>query len=160
PTARRRLSLNAAQRSNKPSRAVLFAHRRGGREPGVRVKHRPIEEIRKARMAARLRSEIATMWLWIAKRLEMGHWRRVPNTVRALFRRHQAREFPDPEFRESPRWMHAGSSALVIIAQKCWKLRKMWPQWNSAVGSYAGTRSPLRNLSWPRCFSLNVPKNK
>ena len=34
-----------------------------------------------------------------------------------------AREFPYHKVRESPRWIHAGFYALVIIAQKCRKLR-------------------------------------
>ena len=36
------------------------------------LKHRPKGDIKKARMAVRLRSETAMTWLWIAKRLEMG----------------------------------------------------------------------------------------
>lgn len=38
---------------------------------------------KKARMAARLRKETTMSWQWIAKRLEMGHWRTSANAVRA-----------------------------------------------------------------------------
>jgi|GEM_PF-3690798 hypothetical protein len=38
---------------------------------------------KKARMAARLRKETTMSWQWIAKRLEMGHWRTASNAVRA-----------------------------------------------------------------------------
>jgi len=48
-----------------------------------KLKHRPKEDIKKARMAARLRSETTMTWLWIAKRLEMGHWRTAADAVRA-----------------------------------------------------------------------------
>lgn len=37
---------------------------------------------KKARMAAKLRSETAMTWPWIAKRLAMGHWRTAANAVR------------------------------------------------------------------------------
>jgi REP element-mobilizing transposase RayT len=47
------------------------------------LKHRPKGDIKKTRMAARLRSETAMTWLWIARRLEMGHWRTAANAVRA-----------------------------------------------------------------------------
>jgi len=43
--------------------------------------------------------------------------------ARPSFRNAHITDFPHPEFRESSRWMHAGFSALVTIAQKCWKLR-------------------------------------
>jgi hypothetical protein len=33
-------------------------------------------------MAARLRRETTMSWGWIAKRLEMGHWRTASNAVR------------------------------------------------------------------------------
>ena len=48
-----------------------------------KLKHRPKGDIKKARMAARLRSETTMTWLWIAKRLEMGHWRTAADAVRA-----------------------------------------------------------------------------
>ena len=51
------------------------------------LKHRPKGDIKKARMAARLRTETAMTWLWIAKRLEMGHWRTAANAVRACPRK-------------------------------------------------------------------------
>jgi len=51
------------------------------------LKRRPKGDMKKARMAARLRSETAMTWLWIAKRLEMGHWRTAANAVRACPRR-------------------------------------------------------------------------
>ena len=43
-------------------------------------------EARKARMAARLRSETAMTWGWIAGRLKMGHWRTAANAVHRLGR--------------------------------------------------------------------------
>jgi hypothetical protein len=51
------------------------------------LKHRPKGDIKKARMAARLRTETAMTWLWIAKRLQMGHWRTAANAVRACPRK-------------------------------------------------------------------------
>ena len=39
------------------------------------LKRRRKGDARKARMAARLRAETTMAWSWIAKRLEMGHWR-------------------------------------------------------------------------------------
>ena len=51
------------------------------------LKHRPKEDIKKARMAARLRSETMMTWLWIAKRLEIGHWRTAANAVGAYLRK-------------------------------------------------------------------------
>jgi hypothetical protein len=51
------------------------------------LKLRPKGDIKKARMAVRLRSETAMTWLWIAKRLEMGHWRTAANAVRACPRK-------------------------------------------------------------------------
>jgi len=43
-------------------------------------------EARKARMAARLRSETAMTWGWIAGRLKMGHWRTAANAVQRFGR--------------------------------------------------------------------------
>jgi len=51
------------------------------------LKHRPKGDIKKTRMAVRLRSETAMTWLWIARRLEMGHWRTAANAVRACRRK-------------------------------------------------------------------------
>ena len=51
------------------------------------LKNRSKGDIKKARMAARLRSETAMTWLWIAKRLEMGHWRTAANAARACPRK-------------------------------------------------------------------------
>jgi hypothetical protein len=36
----------------------------------------------KAEMAARLRAETTVTWSWIAKRLEMGHWRTAVNATK------------------------------------------------------------------------------
>jgi REP element-mobilizing transposase RayT len=38
----------------------------------------------KARMAAQLREETTMNWQWIAKRLEMGHWRTASNAARII----------------------------------------------------------------------------
>ena len=46
------------------------------------LKRRGKGDARKARMAARLRAETTMTWSWIAKRLEMGHWRTASNAVR------------------------------------------------------------------------------
>jgi hypothetical protein len=51
------------------------------------LQRRPKGDIGKARMAARLRSETAMTWLWIARRMKMGHWRTAANAVRALPRK-------------------------------------------------------------------------
>ena len=53
------------------------------------LNHWPKGDIRKARMAARLRSETVMRWKWIAKRLEMGHWRTAANAVRACPRKRE-----------------------------------------------------------------------
>jgi REP element-mobilizing transposase RayT len=47
------------------------------------LKERAKGDKKKARMAARLRKETTMSWPWIAKRLEMGHWRTSANAVRA-----------------------------------------------------------------------------
>jgi hypothetical protein len=55
------------------------------REAGWReeeLKRRGKGDARKARMAARLRVETTMPWSWIAKRLEMGHWRTASHAVR------------------------------------------------------------------------------
>ena len=46
-------------------------------------------DVKKGRMAARLRAETAMTWRWIAERLAMGHWRTAANAARraALARR-------------------------------------------------------------------------
>lgn len=46
-------------------------------------KHWPKRDIRKARMAARMRSATVMNLKWMAKRLEMGHWRTAANALRA-----------------------------------------------------------------------------
>ena len=46
------------------------------------LKRRRMGDARKARMAGRLRAETTLTWPWIAKRLEMGHWRTASNAVR------------------------------------------------------------------------------
>ena len=72
-----------AQKSQRLVREML-------REAGwmeEKLKHRPKEDIKKARMAARLRSETMMTWLWIAKRLEMGRWRTAANAVGAYLRK-------------------------------------------------------------------------
>ena len=46
------------------------------------LKHRRKGDIEKARGAVRLRKETTMSWSWIAKRLEMGHWRTAANAVR------------------------------------------------------------------------------
>lgn len=51
------------------------------------LKERPKGDKKKARMAARLRKETTMSWQWIAKRLEMGHWRTSANAVRAWARK-------------------------------------------------------------------------
>ena len=40
-------------------------------------------DVKKARMAARMRKETTMSWRWIANRLQMGHWRTAANAVRA-----------------------------------------------------------------------------
>jgi putative transposase len=47
------------------------------------LKKRRKGDVKKARMAARLRAETAMTWDWIAKRLSMGHWRTAANAARA-----------------------------------------------------------------------------
>ena len=46
------------------------------------LKHRRKGDLKKARGAVRLRKEATMSWSWIAKRLEMGHWRTAANVVR------------------------------------------------------------------------------
>jgi len=41
----------------------------------------------KAQMAARLRAETPMSWSWIAKQLEMGHWRTASNAVRTVLKK-------------------------------------------------------------------------
>jgi putative transposase len=48
------------------------------------LKRRRKGDPKKARMAARLRAKTTMTWLWIAKRLAMGHWRTAANAVAAL----------------------------------------------------------------------------
>ena len=43
-------------------------------------------DLRKARMAARLRAETTMTWPWIAQRLAMGHWRTALNATRLIVR--------------------------------------------------------------------------
>jgi hypothetical protein len=47
-------------------------------------------DARKAGMAARLRAETTVTWAWIAKRLEMGHWRTAVNATKAEEQRGRA----------------------------------------------------------------------
>jgi REP element-mobilizing transposase RayT len=47
------------------------------------LERRPKGDGKKAKMAARLRSETTMTWRWIAERLAMGHWRTAANAVRA-----------------------------------------------------------------------------
>ena len=44
---------------------------------------RPKGDGKKAKMAARLRTETTMTWQWIAEQLAMGHWRTAANAVRA-----------------------------------------------------------------------------
>lgn len=46
------------------------------------LKRRRKGDPKKARMAAKLRSETAMTWQWIAERLAMGHWRTAANAAR------------------------------------------------------------------------------
>jgi hypothetical protein len=46
------------------------------------LKHRRKGDPKKALLAAKLRSETAMTWQWIAQRLAMGHWRTAANAVR------------------------------------------------------------------------------
>ena len=39
-------------------------------------------DVKKGRMAARLRAETTMTWRWIAERLAMGHWRTAVNAAR------------------------------------------------------------------------------
>jgi hypothetical protein len=48
------------------------------------LKDRRKGDNKKARMGARLRKETTMSWMWIAKRLEMGHWRTAANATRAV----------------------------------------------------------------------------
>ena len=56
----------------------------GWRESELR--RRPKGDVRKARMAARLRAETTMTWPWIAQRLAMGHWRTALNATRVTVR--------------------------------------------------------------------------
>jgi REP element-mobilizing transposase RayT len=47
------------------------------------LKNRAKTDARKVRMAVRLRRETTMNWAWIARRLQMGHWRTAANAVRA-----------------------------------------------------------------------------
>jgi putative transposase len=51
------------------------------------LKSRRKGELKKARMAARLRLETAMSWPWISRRLAMGHWRTAANAVRLAARK-------------------------------------------------------------------------
>lgn len=48
------------------------------------LKRRRKGDVKKARMAARLRSETTVTWEWLTERLGMGHWRTAANAVRAF----------------------------------------------------------------------------
>jgi len=50
--------------------------------PAGELSHRRKADPQKARLAARLRAETPMTWSWIAKELEMGHWRTAANAVR------------------------------------------------------------------------------
>lgn len=67
----------------KAERLVDLMLKREGWAPKDLRKHRKGDRI-KARMAARLRSETTMTWEWIARRLEIGHWRTAANAVRML----------------------------------------------------------------------------
>jgi hypothetical protein len=41
-------------------------------------------DVRKARMAARLRAQTTMTWPWIAEQLAMGHWRTASNAARTV----------------------------------------------------------------------------
>ncbi len=69
----------------KAERLVVEMLRKAGWLDGE-LKERPKGDKKKARMAARLRTETTMSWQWIAKRLEMGHWRTSANAVRARAR--------------------------------------------------------------------------
>jgi len=60
--------------------AAEMLRKAGWSEP--ELKDRPKGDKKKAQMAARLRKETTMSWPWIAKRLEMGHWRTAANAVR------------------------------------------------------------------------------
>jgi putative transposase len=48
------------------------------------LKRRPKGDPAKARLGARLRKETTMTWAWVARKLEMGHWRTAANAVRAV----------------------------------------------------------------------------
>ncbi|MBC8096461.1 MAG: transposase [Akkermansiaceae bacterium] len=66
----------------KAERLVAEMFQRAGWSEAA-LKERRKGDNKKARMAARLRKETTMSWQWIAKRLEMGHWRTAANAVRA-----------------------------------------------------------------------------
>jgi hypothetical protein len=49
-----------------------------------RLRRQPKGNKVKATMAKQLREGTTMTWLWIARRLEMGHWRTAANAVRAI----------------------------------------------------------------------------
>ena len=63
-------------------------HKAGWREAELRRRRKG--DVRKARMAARLRAETTMTWPWIAQRLAMGHWRTALNATRLIVRQAQA----------------------------------------------------------------------
>lgn len=67
----------------KAERLVALMLKREGWVPKDLRKQRKGHRI-KARMAAQLRSETTMTWEWIARQLEMGHWRTAANAVRVL----------------------------------------------------------------------------
>ena len=65
----------------KAERLVGELLRKAGWTQGE-LKRRRKGDLKKARMAARLRGETTMTWTWISRRLEMGHWRTAANAVR------------------------------------------------------------------------------
>ncbi len=59
-------------------------HKAGWREAELRRRRKG--DVRKARMAARLRAQTTMTWPWIAQRLAMGHWRTALNATRLIVR--------------------------------------------------------------------------
>jgi REP element-mobilizing transposase RayT len=67
--------------AQKAERLVEAMLRRAGWSE-EELKRRRKGDPKKARLAAKLRSETAMSWPWIAERLAMGHWRTAANAVR------------------------------------------------------------------------------